>query len=61
MKYNIQRPSESLNNLTPQEYRLMAKNRSPKKCVELKQVCLQMEFTQNKALEASSMTFPLPI
>jgi putative transposase len=41
MEYNNKRPHESLNNLTPEEYRLMAKNPgSLKKCVELKQVYL---------------------
>ena len=38
MEYNNERPHESLNNLTPEEYRLMA---ALKKCVELKRVCIQ--------------------
>jgi len=39
MEYNNQRPHESLNNLTPEEYRLMAeKTGNLKKCVELKRV-----------------------
>ncbi|VUC84315.1 integrase catalytic subunit [Raoultella terrigena] len=34
-------PHESLNNLTPEEYRLMAETpKTSKKCVELKRVCL---------------------
>ncbi len=35
-EYNSERPHESLNNLTPEEYRLMAKPGNLKKCVELK-------------------------
>ena len=36
-EYNSERPHESLNNLTPEEYRLMAeKTGNLKKCVELK-------------------------
>ena len=37
MEYNNERPHESLNNLTQEEYRLMG---DLKKCMELKQVCL---------------------
>ncbi|ESL70620.1 hypothetical protein AM418_002883 [Klebsiella pneumoniae] len=41
MEYNNQRTHESLNNLTPEEYRLMAeKTGNLKKCVELKRMCL---------------------
>lgn len=31
MEYNNERPHESLNNLTPEEYRLMAENRNSQK------------------------------
>jgi outer membrane murein-binding lipoprotein Lpp len=31
MEYNGERPHESLNNLTPEEYRLMAENRNSQK------------------------------
>lgn len=45
MEYNNQRTRESLNNLTPEEYRLMAeKTGNLKKCVELKRVCLHHVF-----------------
>jgi putative transposase len=36
VEYNGERPHESLNNLTPEEYRLMAETGNLKKCVELK-------------------------
>lgn len=40
-KYNSERPHESLNNMTPEEYRLMVeKSGNLKKYVELKQICL---------------------
>lgn len=42
MEYSNERPHESLNNLTPEEYRLMAENPGTfKKCMELKLGCLQ--------------------
>ena len=42
MEYNSERPHESLNNLTPEESRLMAGNPEiSKKYEELKQVRLQ--------------------
>lgn len=40
-EYNQERPHETLNNLTPEEYRLLTKNNAPRRSVELKQVCLQ--------------------
>lgn len=40
-KYNSERPHESLNNMTPEQYRLMVeKSGNLKKYVELKQICL---------------------
>lgn len=45
MQYNSERPHESLNNLTPEEYQLMdEKTGNLKKCVELKRVCLQGHY-----------------
>ncbi len=42
-EYNSERPHESLNNLTPEEYRLMAETPGIlKKCVELKRVRLHL-------------------
>ncbi len=42
-EYNSERPHESLNNLTPEEYRLMAETSGIlKKCVELKRVRLHL-------------------
>jgi putative transposase len=36
MEYNSERPHESLNNMMPEEYRLMAETPEYQKCVELK-------------------------
>ena len=43
-EYDDEHPHESLNNLTPEEYRLMAETQEiSKKCVELKRVCLHYQ------------------
>ncbi|VDZ85007.1 Uncharacterised protein [Kluyvera intermedia] len=50
-EYNRERPHESLNNLTPEEYRLMAeKPENLKKRVELKLGYLQDEFDFDNSL-----------
>ncbi len=44
MEYNNERPHESLNNLTPEEYRLMAENRNSQKVCGTKTVVLTVVF-----------------
>ena len=47
MEYNNERPHESLNNQTPEEYRLMAENPElSKKCMELKLGCLHSQLVE---------------
>ena len=66
MEYNNERPHESLNNLTQEEYRLMG---DLKKCMELKQVCLHKvvraataALCQKRILsDAESLVSPLEV
>ncbi len=60
-EYNSERPHESLNNLTPKEYRLMAETRKSQKCVELKRVRLHRCFIKSDFPIKNKSSPPAPL